>query len=96
MQTYDVADVTKAEIITLEKKSTQGHIHGITVIGKGHIDGDAEIVLLLSGTPYKTETLSGDVDFTWGGDWYSDSAKVEYKPSSVKSGHLSLQYAFED
>ncbi len=95
-QTHSVADVTKPETITLKKQSSQGSIHSMSVVGKGHLDGTAEIVLILNGKPYKTEHLSGDVDFQWGGDWYSDSAKIEYKPSSVKNGHLSLQYKFED
>lgn len=95
-QTYNVADVTKSETIELKKASSQGNIHSITVVGKGRIDGAAEIVLILNGKPYKTESILGDVNFSWGGDWYSDYAKIDYKPSSVKSGNLSLQYEFND
>jgi hypothetical protein len=95
-QEYNIADVTKPETIMLKKVSSQGNIYSMTVVGRGYLDGTAEIVLILNGKPYKTESLSGDVDFSWGGDWYSDSAKVEYKPSSVKSGNLSLKYKFED
>ena len=95
-QAYNIADVTKSETITLKKISSQGNINSMTVVGKGHLDGTAEIVLIVNGKPYKTGSLSGDVDFRWGSDWYSDSAQIEYKPSSVKSGNLSLQYKFED
>jgi len=97
-RTHSVADVTKPQTITLNKESSQGGIVSFIVVAQGHLDGAAEIVLIHadSGKPYRTEHLSGDVDFRWGGEWYSDSAKIEYKPSSVKSGHLSLQYRFEE
>jgi hypothetical protein len=96
-QTHPIADVTKPETITLKKTTSQGNIYSMTVVGKGHLDGTAEIVLILNGKPFETENLSGEVHFIWAGDWYSDSAQIEYKPSSsVKSGNLSLQYWFED
>jgi hypothetical protein len=95
-QTYSIAEVTKSKTIVLNKLSSQGHIHGISIVGNGHLDGTAEIVLILNGKSYKVETLSGGVNFKWGGDWYSDSATIEYKPSSVKRGYLKLEYRFED
>ena len=95
-QTYTIPDITKQSTITLRKLPSQGNIHSITVTGKGHIDGNAKIVLIVSGKPYKTESLSGDIDFKWGGDWYSDSATIEYKPTSIKSGYLNLRYNFDD
>ena len=88
--------MAKAETITLQKETTQGDIHYITIVGKGNLDGTAEIVLILTGKPHKTEKLSGTVDFEWNGDWYSNSAKIEYRPSSVKSGSLRLEYNFKD
>jgi len=95
-QTHSIADVTKSEIVVLNKLSSQGNIIGISIVGNGHLDGSAEILLILNGKPYKTEIISGNVKFQWGGDWYSDSATIEYKPSSVAGGHLSLQYKFKD
>ncbi len=95
-QTHSIADVSKSETIVLNKLSSQSNIHGISIVGKGHLDGSSEIVLILNGKSYKVERLSGDVNFKWGGDWYSDSVNIEYKPSSVKNGHLKLQYIFKD
>ncbi len=95
-QTYTITDITKQSTITLRKLRSQGDIHSMTLTGKGHIDGNAKIVLILNGKPYKTESLSGDIDFKWRGDWYSDSAQIVYKPSSVRRGYLVLQYKFED
>ena len=108
-QTHAIADVTKSETIILKKEASQDAIHYINVVGKGTLEGTAEIVLILNDKPYRTEKLSGTVDFQWSGEWYSDSATIEYKvimsphskrkalyTSSVKSGSLNLQYHFKD
>ncbi|MEM7553426.1 MAG: hypothetical protein AAF378_04885 [Cyanobacteria bacterium P01_A01_bin.84] len=95
-QTYEISDVTKESTITLRKNANQKNIHSITIMGKGYLDGDAEIVLILDNKPYKTERISGNVNFERGGDWYSDGAEIRYKPSSVKGGKLTLYYEFYD
>jgi hypothetical protein len=95
-RTVEVTDVTKSETIALKKDPGQGAIHSLTVKGKGRIDGNAEIVLILNGGPYRTERLSGRVDFRWGGDWYSDQAEIRYRPTSPTGGSLSLEYKFND
>jgi hypothetical protein len=95
-RTHDLADVTKPETIVLKKSTGQGAIHSFTVIGSGQIHGDAEITLILNGGPYKTEKLSGKIDFRWGGDWYSDEAEIRYTPTSVTGGGLKLNYEFND
>lgn len=97
-QTYRFKDVTKGSTVTLHKQAGQGGVVGMTVTGKGHIDGDAEIVILYLGKPngtYKTQHLSGDVNFKWEGDWYSDTMEIQYKPSKVRGGNLRLQYDFQ-
>jgi hypothetical protein len=93
---HDVADVTKPETLILTKSSGQGPIYSLTVIGSGKIHGTAEITLILNGGPYKTETLSGSVKSRWGGDWYSDQAEIQYTPTSVTGGNLTLKYKFSD
>jgi hypothetical protein len=85
----------KQEIL-LKKDSGQGNIHGIFVRGSGKLGGEARISLLLNGKPYKFETLSGPIDFKWGGDWYSDEAKILYEPIHATSGQLILQYSFKE
>lgn len=95
-QTHAIADAAKAETIMLQKGKSQGHIHSLSVVCRGYLDGTAELVLMLNGKPCKSEKLSGDVDFQWRNDWYSNSARIEYKPTSVKSGSLSIQYEFKD
>jgi hypothetical protein len=91
---HDVADVKKTETILLAKRPSQGPIASLTVEGSGRIDGAAEIVLILNGGPYKTESLSGPVKFQWGGDWYADDAEIRYSPTSATGGTLRLRYRF--
>ncbi len=95
-RTCDVSYVTKAETIVLKKASGQGPVHSLSVIGSGVLQGDAEISLILNGCSYKTEKLSGKVDFRWRGDWYSDQAEIRYTPTSVNGGSLKLKYEFSD
>jgi hypothetical protein len=71
------------------------NIYAIHIRCSGKIDGQAEISLILNGKPYKTEQLNGKVSFSWSGDWYSDSAEIQYKPIKVSSGVLNFSYAFK-
>ena len=93
---HEVADVTKAEVIVLTKKPGQGPVHSLSVVGHGKIDGNAEISLMLHGGQYKTEKMSGRVDFRWGGDWYSDQAEIRYNPGVVTGGSLGLKCKFNN
>lgn len=95
-RTLEVADVTKSGTIVLNKKTGQGPVHSLSVEVHGKIDGTAEMVLTLEGKPYKTEILTGDIDFRWEGDWYSDQADIRYTPSAVTDGDLRLSYKFND
>jgi hypothetical protein len=89
-----VQDVRKAETLVLGQETGEHHTSGIWVHGSGYIDGEATISLQLGGTPYKVAKLAGKVDFTWGGDWYSETAEVRYEPAPARSGHVVLRYRF--
>jgi hypothetical protein len=91
-RSHDIADVTKQETIVLKKDPDQGSIYSLTVRGEGKLDGEADIILILNDRSHKTIRLSGNVELFWGGDWYSNQAKVKYKPISVTKGHLKLIY----
>jgi hypothetical protein len=95
-RSYEVTDVTKAEVITMKKKPEQDPVYSLSVVGYGRIDGNAEISLILNGSPYKTEKLSGRIYFRWGGDWYADQAEIRYTPGTVAGGSLNLKYKFND
>ncbi len=62
----------------------------------GKLDGEAKLILMLNGAPYKTASMKGKVDFTWGGDWYADTMELTYQPSNVMSGQLVIDYTFSD
>ncbi len=62
----------------------------------GRIDGGVRLVLMLNGAPYKTEHMTGKVNFKWGGDWYADSMELRYQPSNMNSGQLIIEYIFYD
>jgi hypothetical protein len=95
MQNHIVTDVTKEQLITLSKSKSNKTINRMKVHVTGYIDGEAQIYIILNDKPYKTEEISGDVNFKWTGDWYSDIMEIKYKPSSVNGGKLNLQYLFE-
>ena len=98
-RTYEITDVSKASTFFLHKLENQEHVYGFSVHITGHIDGKANIKLYQSsdkGNVYKSKNVSGNVDMTWGGDWYADSLKIEYVPlSNIRKGLLSLEYAFD-
>ena len=62
----------------------------------GKLEGEAQLILMLNGAPYKTERMKGKVIIDWGGDWYSDSMELRYQPSSITSGQLVIEYTFTD
>lgn len=90
----EVTDVTRAETIVLSQDSTNGHVYALSIHGFGTMHGEATVTLLLGGQPYRVEDISGDVDFHWGGDWYSDRAEIRYQPKKVQGGKLILSYRF--
>ena len=91
-----IDDLTAPVIIKLEAPSDpQKHVVSIQIRGIGAVDGAAQIELMLNGSPYRTEKLAGPISFTWGGDWYSPTAEIRYRPINVKGGRLAIQYRFE-
>jgi hypothetical protein len=70
------------------------HVVSLDIRGTGSIKGKAEIQLMLDGKPYRTEPLQGAVSFRWGGDWYSSTAEIHYRPLNVEGGQIRLQYHF--
>jgi len=88
-----ISDVRREQLVVL-KSGDPKPVHSINIQGKGHIEGEATISLMLNGKPYKTEKLNGATSFKWAGDWYSDTAEIQYRPTHVSSGELVLEYRF--
>ena len=89
-----IADVRKPEVIMLKKEPNAGPVYSIAIRGRGSLAGEARISLMEAGTPRNREDLNGKVSFHWGGDWYSDTAEILYKPVNVWSGELIIEYHF--
>jgi hypothetical protein len=95
-QQYAVPDVSRPAVFTLAKSGSTRSTFALPIRGSGFIHGTAKIELLLNGSPCRSETLSGEVDFLWEGDWYSDDADIRYLPAPGTTGELTLRYCFKD
>ena len=91
-RTVQIENISTAETIVLETESK--YPSSIRISGKGKIEGAARISLMADGKAYRTEELSGKVDFEWFNDWYLEEAVLEYEPGTAKSGNLTLKYRF--
>ncbi len=93
-QSLTFTNVQKKQIIELKTKTKDELVHGISIKVTGHIEGEAKIILMSGGKPYRTEAITGKVKVRWDGDWYSDTAEIHYEPTNVKSGELLFEYFF--
>ncbi len=93
-QRLEIKDLQKPRVINLHKKPNQGTICSMGIRVSGMVNGEAQITLMLNETPYKTTKMNGTVNFTWGGDWYSNSMELHYQPLKVDSGSLTIEYHF--
>ena len=92
-QKYIVHNTSKPQTIIL--KNREGiNVTSISIKGYGHIDGNAQIILMLNGKPYKSENISGNIKFKWSSDWYSNDATIIYTPQNVTTGNLIIEYNF--
>lgn len=91
-----VTDVTKEEVIVLTNPSS-GPVHALAIRVTGHIDGEATLSVAYEGKLYDTATVKGaGTTRVRGGDWYSDSAVVLYRPTNVTAGELIIEYEFSN
>jgi hypothetical protein len=88
------SNVPIKQTIVLSNNSGKGNVYSIAIRTHGYINGRAQISLILNTSKYKTEQIGGNVNFNWGGDWYSDTAEILYEPHNVKSGELIIEYKF--
>jgi hypothetical protein len=82
--------------ITLAKFPSQGPIHRLEIRGEATLDGEADLLLLAGDTVVRSQRISGTADLSLGSDWYTDDARLVYRPLSATSGQLSLRYRFVD
>ncbi len=92
-QNISIKDVGQSQTIILKNYSDK-NVRSIAIKVSGHINGDAKIHLMLNDEQYKTESIGGNVNFKWGGDWYNNDAVIIYNTTDVTKGNLSIDYAF--
>lgn len=77
-QQTEITNLKEPQTIILHKKAYQKEIVSMALRCYGIIDGEAQLSLMLNGKRYKTETMKGNINIKWGGDWYSDSMELRY------------------
>ena len=93
-QNVIIDNVSESQAIKLTNNK-KGNVHSINIRFSGHIQGNAQVQLMLNGNPYKTENIKGKVHLKWGGDWYSDNAIIKYTATNVTNGKILIEYKFE-
>lgn len=93
-QDIEINDVTKPQTFEL-RKGRSGYVYALDYRASGQLDGEAELILHIDGgLNYETMPLSGKVNVSRGGDYYADTAILEYRPHSVRGGNLQITYLF--
>ena len=86
--TVEVADTTTPSTLTLTAPSGQAG-RGLSLSIRGRIDGAARI--WYGGSI--TNVIAGRVDMKYS-DNYSTNLLLHYSPDGVRSGHVTIKYAF--
>mgnify|MGYP006426690749 CR=1 FL=1 len=95
-QLYQLSNPTENQQLLLRKKIISKPTSGLLIMGKGYIDGEARITLLLDGEVYKTKIVSGNVRFQWRENWRGNRAILRYQPARVTEGNLRFSVTFMD
>lgn len=95
---FEINDVTEPERISVTNEHPiMGQGFRFTAEVTGWIDGEAELVLLdTDEAPMRSKNLSGEVHFSWNEGWTARTAHLEYHPTDVKSGSLTIVCEFKE
>lgn len=96
-QIVKINDVTTKTtlVLSIDNDPNTYYVDGISILITGHIDGSATIQIRNGGTKYPEEYIKkGMVCLRIYGDWYTNKCYLEYVPSDVHSGHLTIRYYF--
>lgn len=88
-RTMTLETVTDEQIIAIGDRGLEG-VHSLFLEISGRIDGEAVIRL----ETIMEDTVSGEFLFSYSGDWYKGDAIIEYVPSGVTGGSLTVEYEF--
>ena len=77
------------------KRPRQGSIHGLSLEVSGHIAGKVLFIKAYSKNSYDiTDTLTNDINLSYGGDWYQDTCYILLRPLTCKTGDIKIKYRF--
>jgi hypothetical protein len=85
----EIVDTTRSQQLTFVSYYKNPSRYDITV--HYELDGDAAI---LSGSQEVLHLSKGNSTPTSGGDWYSDTLRLEYIPKNVTKGKVTIYYEF--
>lgn len=91
LRSLPIRDVTQSERLELAARENEKSIYRIDVIAEGELDGKA---FVSAGDSYGEEIGPGKFRAKLGGDWYTATCFVSYKPSTVRAGHVTVYYDF--
>lgn len=88
-----VTDVSKPQVFTFPAPSK---VVNVRINVKGLLKGgQAELILRLpDGSSTTRETIQGGVDLSWLTDWYTNPLRLEYAPTGVSAGNLTIEIRF--
>jgi len=84
-------DQSYSQMITIDKNAKYPHSVDITFIG--HVNDSAIIGYgYTDSTFYWSDTVNGSIEISYKGDFYSDSAFINYKSLGGMHGKISINY----
>ena len=86
-----VLDLSKTSTFVLNAVNTEP-VSEFRLHAKGSSSAEGVLELLLEDTIYKTQKISGNVNFKWGGDWYHPNMKLIYRIQKNGKGTLKIKY----
>ncbi len=68
-QRLEIIASNSPQVLLLHKKTNQINVHSMGIHCYEKLDGEAQIILMLNGSPYKATGVKNKVDFKWDEDW---------------------------
>jgi hypothetical protein len=89
-----VADVARRETVRLERGIRDGHVHAVTLVVRGRLNGPAAVELPWGDEPQRHK-LDGEFDFVlYRGDYYGEVVQFDYVPGGCTEGFVSFSCTF--
>lgn len=95
-QTQEISDVTRPQRLVFH--STRSHLTAVDLHVVGHLEGTAVLTSVEvpepQQVPWPAQTMSGDVHLRVRQAWSSPTCTMDYAPTNVRSGNLSIELSW--